>query len=149
MDWLNVSYNDPSVERALRLASGEPIGLWEAIRCGGRGTARLILTEASGTWMEPFDRAEDRRTCSLELRRGGMVLRCRSRLETMALPLRAEHIVEITLGAPASDGMGMLRMVHLAGHVVLLVPREHWGAVARLLRHAIPDPRFRSTPTLH
>lgn len=149
MEWLNVSYNDPAVERALRLASGDPIGLWEAIRCGGRGTARMVLSEASGTWMDPFDRLEDRRTCSLELRKGGLVLRCRSRLETMALPCGTADITQVTLGAPAADGMGRLHIVLRAGEVVLLVQREHWGAVARLLRHAIPGPRFRSSPTLH
>lgn len=143
--WLNISYNDPVVKRKVEAACGKGIGLWEAIRMGGAGSPRMVLIAASHGLMDPFDRMEDRRTCSIELRKGGLLLHCRSRLETMGLPIGESALVEIILQVPGRDPHGELFIGLMNGSSLRLeVPKEHWGTLSRLLRKGIPDGRYRS-----
>lgn len=149
MRWYNVSYSDPKVRREVERLCGRPFGLWTAFRMGGTGTARMRLAEASGALMAPFDREEDLRYCSIEVRQGGLLLRCRSRLETMGLPLSWDLIGSVELAAPGSDGSGRLTISGNAGeHVVMQVGRDHWGTVCRLLRRTVPEGRFRTRATV-
>lgn len=149
MQWYNVSYDDPSVRRKVEQVCGRPFSLCAALRMGGTGTARMRLSEASGTLMAPFDREEDRRYLSIEVRQDGLLLRCRSRLETMGLPISWTTIASVELAAPGPDGSGMLSIVGSdGGTVVMHVGRDHWGSVCRLLRRTVPEGRFRTRATL-
>lgn len=149
MRWLNVSYNDPQVKRQVEQRCGRPYGWWDMVKRGGTGTPRLILADASDDLMRPFDREEDRRFCSIEVRPGGLVLRCRSRLETMALPLPMGDVADAVLGVPASKPHGILHLRMKDGPTLLIhVPRDHWGTVARMLRKALPNGVFRTKAAL-
>lgn len=148
MRWLNISYNDPGIRRQVDQLCGKPHGLWEMIRRGGSGTPRLELADASDALMAPFDRMEDRRFCSIEVRSAGLLVRCRSRLETLALPLPDAEVQEVVLNAPGGRSYGVMRIRTITGGMLLMhVPRDHWGTVSRMLRKALPDGRFRTRAT--
>lgn len=145
MEWLNITYNDPTVKRKVEQRCGKPYGLWEMILRGGAGTPRLSLVEASHGLLEPIDRLEDLRFCSIEIRDGGLLLRCRSRLETLGLPLANADLRDLSLAAPGNKPFGVLQLRTVANVVVVLhVHREHWGTVSKMLRKAFPDGRFKT-----
>jgi hypothetical protein len=145
MEWVNITYNDPARRRMIDGICGRPFGLWEMIRRGGVGTPRLQLVEATMGLLAPFDRTEDRRYCSMEARSEGILLRCRSRLETMGLPIPYSGLGEVVMGTPGAVGFGELHLRMDAGPTLLIhVPRDHWTTVAHLLRRSLPEGRFRT-----
>ena len=145
MEWLNITYNNPVVQRTVEKRCGKAFSMWEMIRRGGSGTPRMTLVEASHGLMDPFDRVEDLRFCSIEVRREGLLLRCRSRLETLGLPLADGEVQELILNAPGNEAFGVLQVRTVSSAVVVLhVLREHWGTVSKMLRKAYPDGRFKT-----
>ena len=105
----------------------------------------MTLVEASHGLLDPFDRVEDLRFCSIEVRREGLLLRCRSRLETLGLPLADGEVQELILNAPGNEAFGVLQVRTVSNAVVVLhVLREHWGTVSKMLRKAYPDGRFQT-----
>lgn len=133
--------------RGLEAIVGPPYGLWSALRMGGTGYPRMVLDDAPGPLLAAIDRLEDRRSCSLEVRPKGLLMRCRQRLETLALPISWDQLERITLSAPGRTGHGRLS-VHLAATspIVLLVPRDHWVSVSRNLSRHLPQGRFKTLP---
>lgn len=144
MQVLNVSYNDPQVRRAIDAACGRPFGFWEAVRKGGTGSARFALLEAPTALLSLVDRAEDRGYCSLEARRAGLLLRMRSRLETLAVPIGSGQLVEAVLGSPGECRRAPLLFVLCGGERLLFgIHREQWGGMRSLLQRSLPADRFR------
>lgn len=149
MEWLNITYNDPTVKRKVEALCGRPIGLLEAIRRGGSGSPRMVLVEAGHGLMEPFDREEDRRFISMEVRTEGILLRCRSRLETLGLPLGDKTLRELVLEAPGGRPLAELCILLNSGASLRLhLASEHWGSLSKMLRKALPDGRFRTKARL-
>ena len=145
MEWVNITYNDPGRRRTVEGLCGKPLGLLEMIRRGGAGTPRMFLVQASKDLLAPFDRMEDRRYCSLEVRSKGILVRCRSRLETMGLPIPYSHISEVVLGTPGALEHGALELRMADGMALVLhVSRDHWTSVAHLLRRSLPEGTFRT-----
>ncbi|MFN3874798.1 MAG: hypothetical protein ACK4L7_02655 [Flavobacteriales bacterium] len=140
---MNVSYNDPDVKRALEAACGRPFGFWAGIRRGGVGSARFRLIDGPAALLEAVDREEDRGYCSLEVRPSGMVIRFRSRLETLAMAIGYAALSRVVLGSPGAGRHAPL-LIGLAGGDRLLfsIHREQWGAMRRLLAGALPEGRF-------
>ncbi len=145
VEWLNITYNDPSIKRKVESLCGRPIGLWESIRRGGVGSPRMVLLQADHGLLDPFDRVEDRRFFSFEIRTEGVLLRCRSRLETLGLPLGKGTLKELVLEVPGGQPHAELSILlqNGAGLRVQLAS-EHWGTVSRMLRKSLPEGRFRS-----
>lgn len=149
MEWLNITYNDPTIKRKVEALCGRPIGLLEAIRRGGAGSPRMVLVEADHGLMEPFDREEDRRFISMEVRTEGILLRCRSRLETLGLPLGDRTLRELVLEAPGGRPHAELNILLSSGAGLRLhLSSEHWGSLSKMLRKALPDGRFRTKARL-
>lgn len=145
VEWLNITYNDPKVKRQVESLCGKSFSLWEAIRMGGAGSPRMTLVDASQGLLDPFDRLEDRRMCSIELRKGGLLLHCRSRLETMGLPICDAVLEEITLQFPGKERHGELWIRLNNGATLRLeVLKEHCRTLDALLRKGITGGRFRS-----
>lgn len=145
VEWLNISYNDPAVKRRVDGICGKSFGLWESIRMGGSGSPRMLLRDASHGLLDPFDRLEDRRTCSLELRKAGILLHCRSRLETMGLPIGNKSLAEIILRVAGAEQQGeLLIRIHSGATLRLEVHPEHWTALSKILRKGIQEGRFRT-----
>lgn len=144
MQVLNASYNDPQVRRAIDAACGRPFGFWEAVRKGGTGSARFALLEAPPELLSLVDREEDRGYCSLEARRAGLLLRMRSRLETLAVPIGSGQLVEAVLGSPGESRRAPLLFVLCGGERLLFgIHREQWGSMRSLLQRFLPAERFR------
>lgn len=145
VEWLNITYNDPTVKRKVEALCGKPIGLLEAIRRGGVGSPRMVLVAADHGLLEPFDREEDRRFFSMEVRSEGVLLRCRSRLETLGLPLGTGTLKELVLEVPGGRPYADLNIALANGAgLQLQLASEHWGTVSKMLRKALPEGRFRT-----
>lgn len=146
MQLLNISYNDPSVKRAVEAACGRPFGFWAGVRRGGVGSARFRLIDGPAALLEAIDREEDRGYCSLEVRPAGMLIRFRSRLETLAVPIGYPALAEVVLGSPGTGRGAPLRIALASGERLLFaVHREQWGALRRLLAGALPAGRFKTS----
>lgn len=144
MQLLNISYNDPRVKRALEAVCGPPFGFWQGIRRGGTGSGRFRLEQGPAALLEAVDRADDRGYCSLEVRPGGLVIRFRSRLETLAIPIAGQDLREAVLGSPGGTTRAPLLIALRSGEQLLFsIHREQWGALHRLLRDALPAERLR------
>jgi len=149
VEWLNITYNDPTVKRKVEALCGKPIGLLEAIRRGGAGSPRMVLVAADHGLLEPFDREEDRRFFSIEARTEGVLLRCRSRLETLGLPLGTGSLQELVLEVPGGRPFADLSILLVGGAALRLqLSSEHWGSVSKMLRKALPEGRFRTKARL-
>lgn len=134
MRLLNISYNDPRVKRELEAICGPPFGFWAGVRRGGTGSARFRLEQGPTALLEAVDREEDRGYCSLEVRPGGLVIRFRSRLETLAVPIGQTELLEAVLGSPGGGPRAPLRLTLGSGErLVFSIHREQWGGMRRLL----------------
>ncbi len=141
---LNISYNDLRVKRALEAVCGPPFGFWAGIRRGGTGSARFRLEQGPPAMLEAVDRADDRGYCSLEVRPKGLVIRFRSRLETLAIPIALEDLREAVLGSPGGTPRAPLLIALRSGErLQFSLHREQWGSLHRLLRGALPADRLR------
>lgn len=133
MERFNVSYNDPEVERRIRLRCGPPIGFWRSIRSGGTGSPRLQLEDGPEDLLALVDRPEDRRFCNLERRSNGWLFRCRCFLETLAIPLPDRELVGVQEQGQA--GRCTYRFVLMNGEqLTVSVASEHQRAMSRLLQ---------------
>lgn len=149
VEWLNITYNDPTVRRKVEALCGRPIGLWEAIRRGAAGSPRMVLVDADPALLAPFDRIEDRRFLSMEVRTEGVLLRCRSRLETLGLPLGNNTLQTLELEVPGGRPHADLSILLVGGAWLRVqLASEHWGTVSKLLRKALPEGRFRTKARL-
>lgn len=82
---VNVSYNDREVTRRIDEAVGKPFTLRERWAMNGIGSPRLFITESSLEIRNLLLLDNNRDSCNIELRPGGIILRFRSLLETYAL----------------------------------------------------------------
>lgn len=136
---LNISYNDPRVKRALEAECGPPFGFWQGVRRGGVGSPRFELVDAPAALLEAVDRPDDRGFCSLEMRPRGLVVRFRSRLETLAVPAGWAPAPQVELGSPGAGLHAPLRLTLACGERLhFRLRREHWGTVNGLFRRLAP-----------
>lgn len=148
MRWFNISYNDPVVRRAFEAICGRPFGFWQSIRRGGTGSYRFELWGGPQALLQQIDRPEDRRFCSLEVRSKGLVINLRDRLEHLAVPLAWSDVAQVELGSPGAGPRAPMRIAHANGEALLFgVGREHWGAMDRMLRAALPAGTYRTSST--
>ena len=82
---LNVSYNDPKIKEKIDTAVGKPFTLKERWAKGGVGSSKLIISQTSIEIHNLLVLDNNRKTCNIELRPQGIILRFRSLLETYAL----------------------------------------------------------------
>ena len=145
MQCFNISYNDPGIRRQVDALCGLPYGLWKRIRMGGTGSPRMLLLDMPQELHAMIHREEDLGSFSLELRTKGLLLRGRSILETLGIPLPWSLLQGVVLGSPATGTHAPLLLLTVEGHHILLaVHREHWGAVQRLVALHAPSGIFRT-----
>ncbi len=82
---LNVSYNDHTVTRKIDEEVGKPFTLRERLKMGGIGSPKLIITATSVEINNLLLLDNNRNTCNIELRPGGILIGFRSLLESYAL----------------------------------------------------------------
>lgn len=88
----NVSYNNPVVNREIRLSVGESYSWVERIKFGGTGSPRLPLIEASAEIAELLNRDNNFSYCNIEICWNGVIVRFRSVLETYGLIIPFHHL---------------------------------------------------------
>lgn len=81
----NVSYNNPALTRKIDALVGKPFTLKQRWAMGGIGSPKLIIRQASPEIHNLLLLDNNRNTCNIELRPGGIILRFRSLLETYGL----------------------------------------------------------------
>ncbi len=81
----NVSYNNPEVSRKIDALVGRPYTLRKRWHLGGIGSPKLTIRESSTQIRNLLLLDNNRSTCNIELRPGGIVLGFRSLLESYAL----------------------------------------------------------------
>ncbi|HSR60078.1 MAG TPA: hypothetical protein VLL47_04950 [Robiginitalea sp.] len=81
----NVSYNNPEVCLKIDALVGKPFTLRERWNMGGIGSPRLVIRESSAEIRNLLLLDNNRNTCNIELRPGGIILGFRSLLESFAL----------------------------------------------------------------
>ena len=146
MELFNISYNDPQVRRTVEGICGRSYRFWESVRRGGTGSYRFLLLDAPGPILARIDRVEDRRFCSLEVRPGGILVRLKDRLETLAVPFAWADLLRVQLGSPGGGHLAPLQFVQPTGErLVFGVGREQWGSMDRLLRNSEPVERYRTS----
>ncbi len=146
MELFNISYNDPRVRRVVEGICGRPYGFWEGVRRGGTGSYRFQLLDAPASILARIDRLEDRHFCSLEVRPGGLLVRLKDRLETLAVPFAWADLQRVQLGSPGGERLAPLQFVRTTGErLVFGVRREQWGSMDRLLRRSLPAERYRTS----
>ena len=81
----NLSYNNPEITRKVDDLLGKPFTLKKRITMGGIGSPKLIIREASLEIRNLLLLDNNRDTCNIELRPGGIILGFRSLLESYGL----------------------------------------------------------------
>jgi hypothetical protein len=82
---LNVSYNDKSIREKIDTEVGKPFSLKERWSMGGIGSSKLFITHTSLNIHNLLVLDQNLKTCNVELRPQGIIVRFRSLLETYAL----------------------------------------------------------------
>ncbi|SFR53683.1 hypothetical protein SAMN04490243_2732 [Robiginitalea myxolifaciens] len=82
---VNLSYNNPEITRKVDDLLGKPFTLKKRIAMGGIGSPKLIIREASLEIRNLLLLDNNRDTCNIELRPGGIILGFRSLLESYGL----------------------------------------------------------------
>lgn len=81
----NISYRDRKLDREISEHLGKPFGWFERIKLQGTGSQRFVLKNADETMLEKIGAFQGQMYCNIELRREGLILYFRSRIETYAL----------------------------------------------------------------
>lgn len=82
---VNLSYNNPEITRKVDDLLGKPFTLKKRIAMGGIGSPKLIIRETSLEIRNLLLLDNNRDTCNIELRPGGIILGFRSLLESYGL----------------------------------------------------------------
>ena len=82
---LNVSYNDKSIREKIDTEVGKPFSLKERWSMGGIGSSKLFITHTSLNIHNLLVLDQNLKTCNVELRPQGIIVRFRSLLETYGL----------------------------------------------------------------
>ena len=82
---LNVSYNDNAIREKIDAEVGKPFSLKERWSMGGVGSSKLFITQTSLNIHNLLVLDQNLKTCNVELRPQGIIVRFRSLLETYAL----------------------------------------------------------------
>tara|TARA_B100000700_G_scaffold49353_1_gene52185 strand:- start:103 stop:528 length:426 start_codon:yes stop_codon:yes gene_type:complete len=82
---LNVSYNNPDIKEKIDREVGKTLTLADRFKLKGSGSPRLIITSVSIDIHNLLILDNNRNTCNIEIRPGGIIVRFRSILETFAL----------------------------------------------------------------
>ena len=82
---LNVSYNNPDIKEKIDREVGKTLTLVDRFKLKGSGSPRLIITSVSIDIHNLLILDNNRNTCNIEIRPGGIIVRFRSILETFAL----------------------------------------------------------------
>ena len=81
----NVTYNNPEITRKTDILVGKPYTLRQRWDLKGIGSPRLVIRESSPEIRNLLLLDNNRDTCNIELRPGGIILGFRSLLESYAL----------------------------------------------------------------
>lgn len=81
----NVTYNNPDITRKTDALVGRPYTLRQRWDLGGIGSPRLVIRESSPEIRNLLLLDNNRNTCNIELRPGGIIVGFRSLLESYAL----------------------------------------------------------------
>ncbi|MCL6218379.1 hypothetical protein [Zunongwangia pacifica] len=82
---LNISYNNPDIKEKIDREVGKTLTLSDRFKLKGSGSPRLIITSVSIDIHNLLILDNNRNTCNIEIRPGGIIVRFRSILETYAL----------------------------------------------------------------
>lgn len=82
---LNVSYNNPEINRKIDEEVGKPFPLKKRWQLGGIGSPKLFITSTSAEIRNLLILDNNRDSCNVEIRPKGVIVRFRSLLETFAL----------------------------------------------------------------
>jgi len=83
----NVSYNNRAIERKIQLEVGPMLTLKERWKLKGSGSPQLHITDCSIHIYNLMVLDINKKTCNIEIRDKGIIIRFRSLLETYALPI--------------------------------------------------------------
>lgn len=83
----NVSYNNREIERKIKQEVGSVLTLKERWKLKGSGSPQLHLTDCSIQIYNLMVLDINNKTCNIEIREKGILIRFRSLLETYALPI--------------------------------------------------------------
>lgn len=120
MRLINLTYNDPKRWEEVRRIAGADIPFFKSIRMGGSGSPQAILVAAPREASELMRETIERKTCNIEIRKNGFIIRFRSRLETMAMVCSMQE-VEAILPSESSEKDGLDMAFHLkSGEQVML-----------------------------
>jgi len=103
---LRDSHNDSDVYRKIDAEVGKPFTLSERIKLGGIGSPKLFITESSIDIHNLLVVSNDLKTCNIELRPKGIIVRFRSLLETYALVI---PYYKLTIYKGKSEEYGIYR----------------------------------------
>ena len=82
---LNVSYNDPKIDREIKQEIGAYLSLKERWKIKGSGSPKLFITSCSIQIYNLLILDNNANSCNIEVCEKGIILRFRSLLETYAL----------------------------------------------------------------
>lgn len=82
---LNVSVNDPEIQRKIDEEVGRPFSFLERMMMGRNGSTKLIITGASIQIHNILILDDNPDVCKIELRPKGIIIRFRSLMETYGL----------------------------------------------------------------
>ena len=82
---LNISYNDPAINRRIEKAVGAPFTLQQRLKMKGIGSQKLNITSCSVHIHNLLILDQNINSCNIELRPKGIILNFRSLLETYGL----------------------------------------------------------------
>jgi hypothetical protein len=78
----NISYSDRKLETSINEYVGRSYSFWESLKMGGTGSQRLLITAFHPVFEEVLTKTEQARKCNIEIRKLGIAIRFRFRLET-------------------------------------------------------------------
>ncbi|TRZ44195.1 hypothetical protein [Robertkochia solimangrovi] len=82
---LNVSYNEPDINRLIDEKVGKSYSLMERLKMGGTGSPPFDINACSTAIYHLLILDNNRNRCNVEIRRNGILIRFRSLLDTFAL----------------------------------------------------------------
>ncbi|MAU16452.1 MAG: hypothetical protein CMH46_13050 [Muricauda sp.] len=82
---LNLSYSDQNITEKIDAAVGKPMPMKKRLIMGGIGSPKLHITAASVDIYNLLVLDNTLKTCNVEIRPNGIIVRFRSRLETFGL----------------------------------------------------------------
>lgn len=92
---VNVSHSDPRLKKEIDNLVGQSFGFFKALKMGGTGSQRLLVTNSSEAIKALFKLDQYPDNCNIEIRPKGIIIHFRSRLEMLnwVIPETKKEIV--------------------------------------------------------